>query len=104
WCVACQQEHPVLMDLAKTSAVPLIGLNYKDQRHLALAWLGKYGNPYKTTLFDADGRVGLDFGVYGVPETYVIDKQGVIRLKYTGPVTPEVVREKLLPLMNELGA
>ena len=72
--------------------------------HFALTWLGKHGNPYKTTLFDADGRVGLDFGVYGVPETYVIDKQGVIRLKFTGPVTPEAVRDTLLPLMNQLGA
>ena len=69
-----------------------------------MSWLGKHGNPYKTTLFDMDGRVGLDFGVYGVPETYVIDKQGVIRLKFTGPVTPEAVRDTLLPLMNQLGA
>ena len=104
WCTACQAEHPLLVDLAKSGQVTLIGLNYKDRRDLALGWLARHGNPYQATLSDTNGRVGLDFGVYGVPETYVIDKQGVIRLKFTGPVTPEAVRDKLLPLMNELGA
>ena len=104
WCVACQAEHPLLVDLAKSGQVTLIGLNYKDRRDLALGWLARHGNPYQATLSDTNGRVGLDFGVYGVPETYVIDKQGVIRLKFTGPVTPEAVRDKLLPLMNQLGA
>ncbi|MFN3494439.1 MAG: redoxin family protein, partial [Hydrogenophaga sp.] len=79
-----------------------IGLNYKDRRDLALGWLGKHGNPYQATLSDTDGRVGMDFGVYGVPETYVIDREGVIRHKHTGPVTPEVVRDTLLPLMGRL--
>lgn len=102
WCVACQLEHPVLVDLARTGAVTVIGLNYKDRRDLALGWLGKHGNPYLATLSDTDGRVGLDFGVYGVPETYVIDRQGVIRHKHTGPVTQEFVRDTLLPLINRL--
>lgn len=102
WCVACQLEHPVLVELGKTRQVTLIGLNYKDRRDLALGWLGKHGNPYQATLSDTDGRVGMDFGVYGVPETYVIDREGVIRHKHTGPVTPEVVRDTLLPLMGRL--
>jgi len=102
WCVACQLEHPVLVDLAGTGAVTVIGLNYKDRRDLALNWLRKYGDPYLATLSDTDGRVGLDFGVYGVPETYVIDRQGVIRHKHTGPVTPEVVRDTLLPMIARL--
>jgi cytochrome c biogenesis protein CcmG/thiol:disulfide interchange protein DsbE len=102
WCVACQLEHPVLVDMARSGAVNLIGLNYKDRRDLALGWLGKHGNPYQSTVSDTDGRVGLDFGVYGVPETYVIDRQGVIRHKHTGPVTAEVVRDTLLPLIKKL--
>lgn len=102
WCVACQLEHPVLVEMGKNPQVTLIGLNYKDRRDLALGWLDKHGNPYRTTLSDTDGRVGIDFGVYGVPETYVIDRQGVIRHKHTGPVTPEVVRDTLLPLMKKL--
>ena len=102
WCVACQLEHPVLVEMGKSPQVTLIGLNYKDRRDLALGWLDKHGNPYRTTLSDTDGRVGIDFGVYGVPETYVIDRQGVIRHKHTGPVTPEVVRDTLLPLMKKL--
>ena len=82
--------------------VTLVGLNYKDKREAALVWLSRHGNPYRASLLDADGRVGLDFGVYGVPETYVIDRDGVIRLKHTGAVTPEVVRDTLLPLIRQL--
>ncbi len=102
WCVSCRQEHPVLMHFAKTGAVPIIGLNYKDKRDEGTAWLSEFGNPYLTSAFDADGRVGIDFGVYGVPETFVIDKKGVIRMKYTGPITPEAISQKLLPLIKEL--
>jgi cytochrome c biogenesis protein CcmG/thiol:disulfide interchange protein DsbE len=104
WCVACRIEHPLLVDLAGTGTVPIIGLNYKDKRDEALAWLGKHGNPYLVSIMDAQGQVGIDFGVYGVPETFVIDKQGVIRMKHVGPVTPEVLREQILPLVKKLDA
>ncbi len=104
WCVACRIEHPLLVDLAGTGTVPIIGLNYKDKRDEALAWLGKHGNPYLVSIVDAQGQVGIDFGVYGVPETFVIDKQGVIRMKHVGPVTPEVLREQILPLVKKLDA
>jgi cytochrome c biogenesis protein CcmG/thiol:disulfide interchange protein DsbE len=104
WCVACRQEHPLLVDFAKRSPVPLYGLNYKDKRDDGLAWLRRFGDPYKASLFDIDGRVGIDFGVYGVPETFVIDKQGVIRFKQIGPVTPEVLRDQIEPLLKQLNA
>lgn len=102
WCVSCRQEHPVLMDFSRQEIVPIIGLNYKDGREDGSDWLRRFGDPYKLSAFDADGRVGIDYGVYGVPETFVIDKHGVIRLKHVGPVTPEVITEKLLPLIKEL--
>ena len=104
WCVACRQEHPVLVELAKTGAVPLYGLNYKDKRDDALGWLAKFGNPYLQSMSDAEGLVGIDYGVYGVPETFVIDKAGVIRFKQIGPVTPEALRDTILPLVRKLGA
>jgi cytochrome c biogenesis protein CcmG/thiol:disulfide interchange protein DsbE len=102
WCVSCRQEHPVLMDLARLNAAPLYGLNYKDRRDDGLAWLRQFGDPYVLSAHDPDGRVGIDYGVYGVPETFVIDKQGVIRHKHIGPLTPEAVKTKLLPLIKEL--
>jgi len=102
WCVSCRQEHPVLMDLARQGVVPLVGLNYKDARADGTEWLRQFGNPYQLSAFDLDGRIGIDYGVYGVPETFVIDKRGVIRLKHVGPVTPKAVTEKLLPLIKEL--
>lgn len=102
WCAACLQEHPVLLDLAKSGAVPIIGLNYKDSRNDALDWLRRHGNPYLLSVADTQGRVGIDYGVYGVPETFVIDKAGIIRYKYIGPVTAEALREKILPLVREL--
>ncbi|QAU35476.1 DsbE family thiol:disulfide interchange protein [Janthinobacterium sp. 17J80-10] len=102
WCVACRQEHPVLMDLAKTAGVPLVGLNYKDGRDQGAAWLREHGDPYAVSAFDGEGRVGIDYGVYGVPETFVVDKQGIIRLKITGPLTPKDVESRLLPLLREL--
>jgi len=104
WCVACRQEHPLLVDFAKRNPVPLYGLNYKDKRDDGLAWLARFGNPYAASLFDIDGRVGIDFGVYGVPETFVIDKQGVIRFKQIGPVTPEVLRDQIETLLKQLNA
>ncbi|MGZ8219296.1 DsbE family thiol:disulfide interchange protein [Methylomagnum sp.] len=102
WCVSCREEHPVLVELAKTKAVPIYGLNYKDEREDALGWLQRFGNPYTASAFDADGRVGINWGVYGVPETFVVDKQGIIRHKQTGPITPEVLETKLLPLIRQL--
>ena len=102
WCAACREEHPVLADFAKSGAAPLYGLNYKDKREEAIAWLGRYGDPYAASIVDVDGRVGIDYGVYGVPETYVIDKRGVIRYKRIGPVTPAILREKIVPLIAEL--
>lgn len=102
WCVACEAEHPVLMELASLNIVPIYGMDYKDKREAALNVLERRGNPYVLTSSDADGRVGIDYGVYGVPETYVIDKQGVIQYKQIGPVTPQNLRETILPLVAEL--
>lgn len=102
WCVSCRQEHPVLVEFSKSKIAPLVGLDYKDQRSDAKAWLAQFGNPYDLSVVDADGRVGIDYGVYGVPETYVIDKAGVIRFKQIGPVTPDVLQAKILPLIKEL--
>ena len=102
WCVACRQEHPFLNELARNKTVPIIGLNYKDKREEALGWLGSLGNPYELSLADNDGRLGIDLGVYGVPETFVIDKQGVIRYKQIGPITPEAWDKKLLPLIKQI--
>ena len=102
WCVACREEHPNLVQLARSGAVPIYGLNYKDERADGIAWLARFGNPYQLSAYDRDGRIGIDYGVYGVPETYVIDKAGVIRYKRIGIVTPEIVRDKILPLVKEL--
>ena len=102
WCVSCREEHPILVEFAKTRRAPLIGLNYKDPRDDALKWLARYGDPYDFSVVDADGRIGIDYGVYGVPETYVIDRAGVIRYKQIGPVTPDVLAKKILPLIEEL--
>lgn len=104
WCVACRQEHPVLVSLAKSGAVPIYGLNYKDQRADALTWLDRFGNPYQWSMLDADGRVGIDYGVYGVPETFLIDKQGIIRYKQIGPLTDEILARKIIPMARRLGA
>ena len=102
WCVSCREEHPVLVELAKTKVVPIVGLNYKDQRPEALRWLQQFGDPYVMSIVDGDGRVGINYGVYGVPETFVIDKTGVIRYKQIGPVTPKALHEKILPLVAKL--
>ncbi len=102
WCVSCREEHPLLVDLARRNIVPIYGLDYKDKRSDALAWLSEMGNPYVLSVMDKDGRVGIDYGVYGVPETYLIDKQGVIRYKQIGPVTPDVIESTLIPLIRKL--
>jgi len=104
WCVSCMEEHPVLVELSRQGLVPLYGLNYKDERAAAQAWLARNGDPYTLSMADPDGRVGIDYGVYGVSETYVIDKTGVIRYKQIGPVTPKVLSERILPLVRRLQA
>ena len=104
WCTACEHEHPVFMDLARQNLVPILGMDYKDKREDGIAWLRRGGDPYSLIVSDVEGRVGIDYGVYGVPETYVIDKQGIIRYKLIGAVTPQNLREKILPLVAELQA
>ncbi len=101
WCVACRQEHPFLMQLAR-QGVTIYGLDYKDTREAGLQWIERLGNPYRAVAFDTDGKVAIDWGVYGVPETFVIDKQGVIRYKHIGPITPKDWEEKLGPLVAYL--
>ena len=102
WCGPCREEHPHIVAFARDKQVRLVGLNYKDQRADALGWLKEVGNPYDVSLSDLDGRVGIDFGVYGVPETFVIDRAGVIRFKHIGPMTPDVLKSQVIPLLKEL--
>jgi len=102
WCVSCREEHPLLVELSKKGVLPILGLNYKDKGDDATAWLKQFGNPYDLSVVDADGRIGIDYGVYGVPETYLIDTEGVIRFKQIGPITPVVLEEKILPLAKAL--
>jgi cytochrome c biogenesis protein CcmG/thiol:disulfide interchange protein DsbE len=122
WCVSCRYEHPLLVDFSRRATVPLVGLNYKEvrgdagldasamkpdeeamlARQRANQWLAERGNPYLLVVFDLDGRVGIDYGVYGVPETYLIDKEGVIRYKQIGPITPEALQSKIMPLVRKL--
>jgi cytochrome c biogenesis protein CcmG, thiol:disulfide interchange protein DsbE len=102
WCVACREEHPWLIEYAKSGVVPIYGLNYKDRREDALATLEELGDPYTVSAVDLDGRVGIDFGVYGAPETYVIDQGGTIRLKHVGPIMPDVWSKEILPMVQEL--
>lgn len=102
WCVACRQEHEVLLALAQSGRVPIYGLNYKDQQADALQWLATRGNPYVASVSDPDGAVGMNYGVYGVPETYVIDRDGIIRYKQIGPLTHELVQGTILPLIEDL--
>jgi cytochrome c biogenesis protein CcmG/thiol:disulfide interchange protein DsbE len=102
WCVACREEHPVLVEMGKLQIAPIIGLDYKDQRDDALTMLSSQGNPYLLSAFDADGRVGINYGVYGVPETYVIDKEGIIRFKHIGPLTMDLLNQRIFPLLSQL--
>ncbi|AKU21031.1 DsbE family thiol:disulfide interchange protein [Massilia sp. NR 4-1] len=102
WCASCRIEHPLLMQFAQRQGTPLVGLNYKDGQEDARQWLAQHGNPYQQSAFDPEGRLGMDFGVYGVPETFVIDKRGVIRLRHAGPLSEEVLQRKILPLLKEL--
>ena len=102
WCVSCREEHPLLVELAKAKIVPIVGLDYKDDPAPGKAWLAQNGDPYTASVMDRDGRVGIDYGVYGVPETFLIDKAGTIRYKQIGPITPEALEKKILPLIREL--
>ena len=102
WCGGCRREHPLLVDLVRKHDINLYGLNYKDTRLNALGWLQRFGDPYRVIAYDEDGAVGIDYGVYGVPETYVIDRRGVIRFKQIGPVTEKKLQEVILPLLEQL--
>jgi cytochrome c biogenesis protein CcmG/thiol:disulfide interchange protein DsbE len=102
WCVACRVEHPLLVEFVKTNPLPIIGLDYKDKEADGKQWLARYGDPYTRAIVDADGRIAIDFGVYGVPESFLIDKAGIIRYKQIGPFTEEALRDKLVPLIKEL--
>ena len=104
WCVSCRVEHPLLVEMARQKLVPIVGLNYKDKRDDGLQWLAKFGNPYVLSAYDEQGNVGIDYGVYGVPETFVIDKAGVIRHKQIGPITPESLEKTIMPLIRKLNA
>ena len=124
WCVACREEHPLLVAFSKANQLPIVGLSYKEiqsqdmpsggklspedklqrARERSAQWLQRYGNPYAATVFDLDGRVGIDYGVYGVPETYVIDQKGVIRYKRVGVITQELLDAQILPLVKKLNA
>jgi cytochrome c biogenesis protein CcmG/thiol:disulfide interchange protein DsbE len=102
WCVSCREEHPLLMQLAASKTVPIYGLEYKDDPGAGKTWLTQNGDPYTASIVDRDGRVGIDYGVYGVPETFVVDKQGVIRYKQIGPLSVDALQKKILPLVREL--
>jgi cytochrome c biogenesis protein CcmG/thiol:disulfide interchange protein DsbE len=104
WCGACRDEHPLLVELARRELLPIYGLNYKDERAEGLDWLRSQGDPYRDSLFDPEGRIGMDFGVYGVPETFVIDAAGLIRYKHVGPLTPQVLHDKIEPLIRSLSS
>jgi cytochrome c biogenesis protein CcmG, thiol:disulfide interchange protein DsbE len=104
WCAPCREEHPLVVAFARERKVPVIGLNYKDRPGDARGWLERLGNPYAVTLIDFDGKVGIDFGVYGVPETFVIDAKGVVRFKHVGALTTQIIRQNIEPLLKELGA
>ena len=102
WCVACRDEHPLLVEFSKSKPLPIIGLDYKDKDDAGKMWLARFGNPFDVSIADREGRIGIDFGVYGVPESFLIDKTGVIRYKQIGPFTTEVLQNKLLPMIREL--
>jgi cytochrome c biogenesis protein CcmG/thiol:disulfide interchange protein DsbE len=102
WCVSCRAEHAIITRLSDLNLAPVIGLNYKDEPDDARRWLQQFGDPYTTSIMDQDGRVGIDWGVYGVPETFVIGKDGLIKYKHIGPVTMESLEAEVLPVLREL--
>ncbi|MDX1569747.1 MAG: DsbE family thiol:disulfide interchange protein [Xanthomonadales bacterium] len=103
WCGACQIEHQVITDIAQSGVVPVYGLNWKDERSEALRWLDHFGNPYAAIAHDPENEVGIDFGVYGAPETFLIDAQGHVRFKHVGPLTEKILNEQIIPILNEVG-
>ena len=104
WCVSCRAEHEVVKRFVAMGMAPVYGLNYKDKPEDAKSWLNALGDPYQASLMDISGDAGIDWGVYGVPETFVIDKKGIVRFKQVGPVTNSIIDEKILPLVKELNA
>jgi len=102
WCAPCRDEHPLLVALARETGVPIVGLNYKDDPRNAQEWLLRLGDPYRATAMDRDGRTGIDWGVYGVPETFLVDRDGVLRHKVIGPLTRETWNRDVLPLVQQL--
>lgn len=102
WCTACRIEHPLLVEIHNAKVVPVVGLDYKDKPEDALKFLAQQGDPYVLSALDLEGRVGIDYGVYGVPETFIIDKNGRIRHKHVGPITPEALQKTILPMIAEL--
>ena len=104
WCITCRYEHPVIEEIARMNVVPIVGLNYRDARNDAVAWLQRYGDPYAYHLADEPGRVAIDFGVYAAPETFLVDANGMIRFKHIGALSPEIVQEEILPLLDQLEA
>jgi cytochrome c biogenesis protein CcmG, thiol:disulfide interchange protein DsbE len=103
WCVSCRQEHGLLMALARTQSTPIVGLNWKDKAREAEALLAQSGNPYYAVPEDLSGKVGIDYGVTGTPETYVIDREGIVRMKHVGPISPDIWKDKFEPKLKELG-
>ena len=102
WCVSCRYEHELLMTMSRNPDLSIVGINYKDERTDALKWLRDWGNPYTDIVYDYDGRAAIDWGVYGTPESFLIDQQGIIRHKITGPISEEDLRSEILPLVEEL--
>ena len=102
WCFSCREEHPLLLEVQRSGSIPVYGLNTKNKRDEALAWLNELGNPYVLSAADIDGRVAVDYGVYGAPETFLIDREGAIRFKHVGPLTGEILNKQILPLAQQL--
>ncbi|MES1191456.1 MAG: DsbE family thiol:disulfide interchange protein [Steroidobacter sp.] len=103
WCIACRQEHEALLQIAKQAVIPIIGIDTKDDMPSAQRWLSQLGNPYAATGFDPDGRTGIDYGVYGAPETFLVDEHGTVIYKYVGEITDTVWRDSFLPRINNTG-
>jgi len=102
WCVSCRYEHELLMDISRNTDIPVIGINYKDEHADAMKWLRDRGDPYESIVFDYEGRAAIDWGVYGTPETFIVDQQGIIRYKHVGPITKEKLSQDLMPLIQGL--
>ncbi|MBL4671319.1 MAG: DsbE family thiol:disulfide interchange protein [Arenicella sp.] len=100
WCVSCRYEHPILNDMARAGLAPIVGLNYKDQDDKAAQWLAERGDPYYKAVTDNNGRVGIDWGVIAVPETFIIDEQGTVIYKHTGPINRELINSEMIPLLR----